>query len=286
MQRKTCLGTARIYPGEVMFNFCYQTGEKRKGSKVVITLYDELVIVTDKRKISVRCKVKTQTPAGHKVVQCANNLCSTDKKPLFFLWSVWLVGGLSIAVPGEIRGYEMAHKRHGKLPWKDLFQPSIELAEKGFPMGRALATAVSRYKKTISNDPALWWEASTERQEQNWSVCLCISIFKWPLFFSFSEVFCGKDGDILKENDTIKFPTLAQTYKKIAEQGPNAFYEGELARDLVTDIQAAGNILLYIVQTDRLHTVLYNLILLSFKVGKDERRLYNQIIWHHISYYS
>lgn len=84
MQRKTCLGTAQIYPGEVMFNFCYQTGEKRKGSKVVILLYDELVIVTDKRKISVLCKVKTQTLSGQKVFQCADNLCSTDKSLCFF----------------------------------------------------------------------------------------------------------------------------------------------------------------------------------------------------------
>ncbi|KAG7223989.1 hypothetical protein INR49_015246 [Caranx melampygus] len=58
-----------------------------------------------------------------------------------------------------------------------------------------------------------------------------------------SEVFCGKDSDVLKENDTIKFTTLAATYKKIAEQGPDAFYEGELAHNLVTDIQAAGGII-------------------------------------------
>lgn len=123
-------------------------------------------------------------------------------------------GGLSVGVPGEIRGLEVAHKRHGKLPWKRLFEPSIRLAREGWAVGPELGRRLQYdlLKDLLLNDP------------------------------TWSSVFAPK-GEILKEGQWIKREALADTLETISKEGADAFYTGKIAETLVKYVQANGGIL-------------------------------------------
>lgn len=57
------------------------------------------------------------------------------------------IGGLAVGVPGALRMLELAHREHGRLPWADLFQPAIELAESGFEVSPRLNGLLNGFKR-------------------------------------------------------------------------------------------------------------------------------------------
>ena len=125
------------------------------------------------------------------------------------------VGGLAVAVPGELRGLEYAHAKHGSLSWRDVCDPAIRLAREGFPISRYLA-------KNIQNHIAERWDFM-------------------PL-----RMLLSKDGpgrEPLQEHDIMRNPTLANTLEAIAEQGSDALYDGPYTEEFVQDIQSVGGIL-------------------------------------------
>ncbi|XP_019221096.1 glutathione hydrolase 5 proenzyme isoform X2 [Oreochromis niloticus] len=121
-------------------------------------------------------------------------------------WSMeWTQERSWIGVPGEIRGYEAAHRLYGKLKWAELFKPTIKLAREGFPIPYYQGQHIPRINNT-----------------------------------SIRELYLDKNGNLLKTGDTVKFEKLADTLETIANEGPDAFYNGTIAKDLISDIQKAG----------------------------------------------
>lgn len=115
-------------------------------------------------------------------------------------------GGAAIAVPGEVRGYYEAWKQFGKLPWKDLFQPTIDMCRNGFHVSWALASFIRENENMIRNTTGL------------------------------RELFIKPDGVAYKEGDMMQRLRLADTLERIQKE-PDTMYTGTLAHDVVDDIK-------------------------------------------------
>uniref|UniRef100_A0A182XIW5 Gamma-glutamyltransferase n=1 Tax=Anopheles quadriannulatus TaxID=34691 RepID=A0A182XIW5_ANOQN len=125
-------------------------------------------------------------------------------------------GGLSIAVPGELKGYWELHQKYGKLPWKKLVEPTITLCTKGSLVTDYLEKILSSKKSSLLSDRAL------------------ANIFINPT-----------TNDTWKAGDRIKRPALAESLKVIAVEGAGALYSksGSLLPKLMQDLKKAGSIL-------------------------------------------
>ncbi|XP_005595453.3 glutathione hydrolase 5 proenzyme isoform X1 [Macaca fascicularis] len=120
-------------------------------------------------------------------------------------------GAQWIGVPGELRGYAEAHRRHGRLPWAQLFQPTIALLRGG----HVVAPVLSQFLHNGFLRPSL--QASTLRQ----------------LFFNGTEP--------LRPQDPLPWPALATTLETVATEGAEVFYTGRLGQMLVEDIAKEGS---------------------------------------------
>ena len=118
-------------------------------------------------------------------------------------WIDAVVGGKSVGVPGTLKALYKAHQQHGKLPWSELFAPTIELAEKGFEVSPRMATQISR-----GMNPG---------------------ITKIPS----SRDYFFPGGTALKAGDVLVNKPLANILRKISKNGIDAFYKGENAKKII-----------------------------------------------------
>ncbi len=121
-------------------------------------------------------------------------------------------GLLAVGVPGTVAGLWMAHQKYGSLPWAELVQPAVELAEEGVALSFTLAQHAERY----SND-------STNEFMKNF--------------------YTNGTGIPLKMGEIWKQPELANTLTLIRDNGRQGFYEGEVAQKLAQYMSENGGII-------------------------------------------
>jgi gamma-glutamyltranspeptidase / glutathione hydrolase len=128
-------------------------------------------------------------------------------------------GPLAVTVPGAVAAYELAHRRHGKLPWSRLFEPAIRIARDGFVM--------DWYSTLVFGASAFRLHKNAEAKRVYYRVGG--APYRPPTGF--------------EPPDRLMQPDLARSLEAIAREGAKVLYQGDLAAAIVDDIQAQGGIL-------------------------------------------
>ncbi len=123
-----------------------------------------------------------------------------------------LIGHLASGVPGSVAGLYAAHQKYGTKPWKELLAPALELAEKGFAVDQHFADVVSAHEKRLAQFPG-------------------------------SAALLLPNGKPLQVGAVWKNPEIAAVLRRIAEQGPAGFYEGETAQLIVDEMKRGGGLI-------------------------------------------
>ena len=127
-----------------------------------------------------------------------------DGKPMPFARAV--VGGRAVGVPGAVRMLEAAHRAHGRLPWAQLIQPAITLAEQGFPVG-------ARLNALLKDAPSLRADGQAAAH------------------------FFQPDGQPVAVGQRLRNPALAAVLRRIASEGSAALHSGPVAADIVRRVR-------------------------------------------------
>lgn len=117
-----------------------------------------------------------------------------------------LYSHFAVGVPGTVAGMEYALQKWGSMSLAQVLAPAIQLAEKGFTVGPILANTL----KTEKDNLAQWPQTKA-------------------IFF--------KDGEPLQEGDLLVQKDLAASLKLIAKEGSKAFYEGDIAKKIVAEME-------------------------------------------------
>ena len=126
-----------------------------------------------------------------------------------------LNGALAAAIPGELRGLELLHSRHGRIPWSDVVKPAMDLARNGVEVSPYLARAIQRYARNASVYPSLTKILTKNGDGETW----------------------------LQEGDLLQRQVYADTLREVMKDGADAMYNGRLAALLEEEVKDAGGII-------------------------------------------
>ncbi|MGX9965290.1 gamma-glutamyltransferase [Roseomonas sp. F4] len=132
-----------------------------------------------------------------------------DGSPMRF--AAAMEGGRSVGVPGLLRMLEAAHREHGRLPWARLVAPTIALAEAGFAIPARMAAAIAGNAESLRRDPGA------------------------------RAYFFAADGTPLPAGHRLRNPELADTLRRVAEQGAVALHEGPVAEAIAAAVRGHAN---------------------------------------------
>ncbi len=127
-----------------------------------------------------------------------------DGKPMPMQQAI--VGGRAVGVPGAVRMLETAHRAHGRLPWAQLFQSAIQLADNGFRVS-------PRLHVQLKGDSALKLDPQA------------------------AAYFYGPAAEPHPVGHVLRNPALAQVLRDIAQRGSTALHEGPIADDIASRVQ-------------------------------------------------
>lgn len=137
----------------------------------------------------------------------ANRFLDGNGRPMDFHAAIR--SGLGVGVPGVLAALDEGHRRHGRLPWRELFAPAIDLARNGFPVSPRLQALIAR-------DPLLRESPSTRG------------------YFFDAGGQAHNSGYLLKNGD------YANALSRIARKGARDFYQGRLMKTQRAALNRAG----------------------------------------------
>ncbi len=120
---------------------------------------------------------------------------------------------LGVGTPGTVLGLQEMHRRYGKLPWRSVAQPAVDLASDGIVVTDELVYGLALQRDGLTLD------APTAR-----------SLFK-------------PGGVVYRPGERLRQPDLAWSLAQVRDHGAQAFYGGELGRRVVAGVQAGGGVL-------------------------------------------